>query len=251
VKFIGIIPARFASERFPGKPIADLAGKPLIQWVYERAASTLDDLIVATDDRRINYVVSEFGGNVVMTSTEHKSGTDRCAEAARIISKQKGNIDVVINIQGDEPFMQDEQLEQLMKSFEDESVHISTLATPVTEKEEIFDPNVVKVVTDNAGNALYFSRSPIPFLRNVDQDQWQRNFAFLRHLGIYAYRHSTLQVITELESSPLEIAESLEQNRWLQNGFSIHVEITQTGSIGIDTPEDLEKAKKIILDRKS
>ena len=250
MNFLGIIPARYASKRFPGKPLADLAGKPLIQWVYESASSFLDNVVVATDDKRILDAVIEFGGEAVMTSDQHRSGTDRCAEATEIMEYEGCQSDVVINIQGDEPFTSKEQINLLMNAFIDPKVEIATLAGPIQNKEDLFDPNVVKVVKGRDGNALYFSRSTVPFIQHEDEENWFGKFKFLHHLGIYAYRCKTLMEITQMPQSSLEKAELLEQNRWLENGKNIHVCLADQINLGIDTPEDLEKAKKIIADRK-
>ena len=250
MNFLGVIPARYGSTRFPGKPLAMLAGKPLIQWVYESASGILEDVVVATDDKRIVDAVMEFGGEVVMTDYEHRSGTDRCSEASRIMEMEGYSSDVVINIQGDEPFTSKKQVDLLMNAFTDPSVEIATLAGPVQNKEDLFDPNVVKVVITQDGNALYFSRSTLPFLQHEEKDNWFGKFKFLHHLGVYAYRYKILQEITRISQSPLEMAESLEQNRWLENGRKIRVCITDEVNLGIDTPEDLARAEKIVADRK-
>jgi 3-deoxy-manno-octulosonate cytidylyltransferase (CMP-KDO synthetase) len=248
MQFVGIIPARFASTRFPGKPLADIGGKTMIQRVYEQASKALEQIYVATDDERIAVNVQSFNGNVIMTSKEHKSGTDRCSEAIRKIISPELNIkfDVVINIQGDEPFIKPEQIRLLKSCFEDETVQIATLAKKIAEKDEIFNPNVVKVIRNKEALAIYFSRSPIPFLRNEPTENWAVSFQFLKHLGIYAYRVPVLKEITALSSSSLEIAESLEQNRWLENGYKIYVETTDFETIAIDTPDDLEKVKGLL-----
>jgi len=245
MKFIVIIPARYASIRFPGKPLADLQGKAMIQHVYEQAGTVFDEVYVATDDERIKNAVEGFGGRSVMTSHLHPSGTDRCAEASRIIHPQGAASDIVINIQGDEPFIQEEQLQLLTDCFKNETIQIATLANPISTAEELSNPNIVKVVRDKDLRAMYFSRSPIPYLRSDDKQEGSGQFQYLRHLGIYAYRYPVLQEITKLPQSPLEQAESLEQLRWLENGYSIRVELTETESFGIDTPEDLEKAQKM------
>lgn len=248
MQFVGIIPARFASTRFPGKPLADIGGKTMIQRVYEQASKALEQVYVATDDERIAVNVQSFNGNVIMTSKDHKSGTDRCSEAIRKIISPELNIkfDVVINIQGDEPFIKPEQIRLLKSCFEDETVQIATLAKKIAEKDEIFNPNVVKVIRNKEALAIYFSRSPIPFLRNEPNENWAVSFQFLKHLGIYAYRVPVLKEITALPSSSLEIAESLEQNRWLENGYKIYVETTDFETIAIDTPDDLEKVKGLL-----
>ncbi|MCD8203310.1 MAG: 3-deoxy-manno-octulosonate cytidylyltransferase [Prevotella sp.] len=243
MKFVGIIPARFASTRFPGKPLAMLGDKPVIQRVYEQVSQVLNDVYVATDDERIFSVVNEFGGNVIMTSPDHKSGTDRVEEA---VNKTGKDFDVVINIQGDEPFIHKSQIESVCKCFDDPQTMIATLGRPFTDKDSLEDlenPNSPKLVCDNNGFALYFSRSVIPFLRNVDKKQWIGNFNYLKHIGLYAYRTNVLSEITKLPQSSLELAESLEQLRWLQNGYKIKVGLTSIETIGIDTPEDLQKAE--------
>ena len=218
MKFIGLIPARYASTRFPGKPLALLGGKPVIQRVYEQVTSVLDDACVATDDERIYNCVKEFGGKVVMTRTDHKSGTDRIEEA---IEKIGGDYDVIVNIQGDEPFIQRSQIETVCSCFDDEETQIATLGKPFTSMDAVANPNSPKIVVDNNNFAMYFSRSIIPFVRGKEQTEWLDHYPFLKHLGIYAYRREVLRKITQLPQSSLEIAESLEQLRWLQNGFKI------------------------------
>lgn len=245
-KFIGIIPARYASTRFPGKPLAIVKGLPMIQRVYQQASIVFEHVYVATDDERIYSVVTGFGGKVVMTSSNHPSGTDRICEALQKIEQlEKTKYDVVFNIQGDEPFIQAEALNQLSACFNDPSTDIATLGKLMLNAEDILNPNHVKLVRDSRGKALYFSRSPIPYIRNYPQNQWHEKYSYIKHLGIYAYRAEALRQITQLEPSLLELAESLEQNRWLENGFTIMVEITDYESISIDTPEDLERANGI------
>lgn len=242
MKFIGIIPARYASSRFPGKPLADLGGKPMIQRVYERVKGVLDDVAVATDDNRIAEAVEAFGGRVVMTSTEHHSGTDRVREAADILGT---DADVVINIQGDEPFIAPSQIEALKACFDNESVDIASLARPFDPAlgfDALFDPNLVKVVMGDKGNALYFSRSIIPYVRSVEWKHWLDKQQFYTHVGIYAYRREVLKAIASLPQAPLELAESLEQLRWLSAGYTIRMAVTTEPTIGIDTPADLEAA---------
>ncbi len=248
MKFIGIIPARYASTRFPGKPLVDIGGKPMIQRVYEQASKALNLIIVATDDERIKQAVENFNGRVVMTSKYHKTGTDRCDEAIRIFRKDHfENIDVVINIQGDEPFIQPEQLKQLTECFEDPSTQIATLIQEIRMKQDIFNPNLPKVAVNLNNEAIYFSRSPIPFIQNEPKDRWVSSHTFYKHIGIYAYRIDILQEITQLQPSSLEVAESLEQNRWIENGYTIKVKETNFKSFPVDTPEDLEKIKKLNL----
>lgn len=245
MEIIGIIPARYGSTRFPGKPLATIKDKPMIQWVYERSAQALDHVFVATDDHRIVEAVQKFGGKTVMTSPDHQSGTDRCMEAMESIRDTTGLLPgVVVNIQGDEPFIRPEQIMQLLKCFDDPETEIATLVKPVENNQEIFDENKPKVVFDQNHFALYFSRSPIPFIRGENMDSWAGAFPFYRHIGIYAYRSDILERITALQPSLLEKAESLEQLRWLSHGFRIKVSETPYGPVGIDTPEDLEKARK-------
>ena len=243
MKFIGLIPARYASTRFPGKPLALLAGKPVIQHVYEQAAKVLDAVYVATDDERIYTKVLEFGGKAVITSTEHHSGTDRIEEA---LEKVGGNFDVVVNIQGDEPFIAQSQIETLCHCFEDEVTQIATLGKPFECIKAVESPNSPKIVVDNRGYAMYFSRSIIPFVRGVERQEWLKKYPFLKHLGIYAYRTEVLKAITRLPQSSLELAESLEQLRWLENGYRIKVGITNVETVGIDTLEDLQRAEDFI-----
>lgn len=246
MKFIAIIPARYASTRFPGKPLAMLDGKPVIQRVYEQVAGVLDDAVVATDDERIFAAVKAFGGKVEMTSTAHRSGTDRCREA---YEKQGQSYDVVVNVQGDEPFIRREQLEALKACFNDPSTQIATLVKPFTEEDGLAaleNPNSPKVVLDNQSRALYFSRSVIPYLRGVERESWLKHHTFYKHIGIYAFRAEVLKEVTSLPQSQLELAESLEQLRWLENGYRIGVGISNFETIGIDTPEDLERAQQFL-----
>lgn len=241
-QFVAIIPARYASTRFPGKPLAMIGGKPMIQRVFEQVSKALDIVYVATDDDRIYDCVVGFGGKVVMTSANHASGTDRCAEAAKLVTKEIGReIDVVVNVQGDEPFIEPEQIELIKSCFSDESVSIATLIREVKDGEELDNPNQVKVVKAINGDAIYFSRSVIPFIRGVDPKEWATKHTFYKHLGIYAYSPNVLFKLTSLPKSTLESAESLEQNRWIENGFKIRTAITEYSSIGIDTIEDLQR----------
>ena len=243
MKFIGIIPARYASTRFPGKPLALLGGKPVIQHVYEKVAAVLEAAYVATDDERIYDVVKSFGGQVVMTRTDHKRGTDRIEEA---IEKIGGEWDVVVNVQGDEPFVAKSQLDTICHCFDDSTTQIATLGKPFESMEAVQNPNSPKIVVDNMGFAMYFSRSVIPYVRGKEKSSWLTHYPFLKHLGIYAYRKDVLRQITQLPQSSLEIAESLEQLRWLQNGFKIKVGTTDVETVGIDTPQDLERAEEFL-----
>jgi 3-deoxy-manno-octulosonate cytidylyltransferase (CMP-KDO synthetase) len=246
-RVVGIIPARYASSRFPGKPLALLGDQPIVQRVYEQALKSLEFVFVATDDVRIKKAVLDFGGNVIMTSPEHRSGTDRCCEAVSKIESEKGvKIDVVINIQGDEPFIKPEQIDLLVSCFKNVSVEIATLIRKVLPGENLSNINHTKVVVAINGDAMYFSRAIIPFVRDAENDVWSFKHCFYKHLGIYGYRTDTLRKLTSLNRSSLEIAESLEQNRWLENGYRIRTALTDWESIGIDTPEDLKKANDMI-----
>lgn len=243
MKFIGIIPARYASTRFPAKPLAMLGGKTVIQRVYEQVSGILDEAYVATDDERIEAVVKAFGGKVVMTSVDHKSGTDRCYEA---YTKVGQGYDVIVNIQGDEPFIQRSQLEAVKACFDDTATQIATLVKPFTVNDgfdTLENVNSPKVVVNRNWNALYFSRSIIPFQRNAEKVEWLKGHTYYKHIGLYAYRADALKEITNLPQSSLELAESLEQLRWLENGYTIKVGITQVETIGIDTPQDLARAE--------
>jgi len=249
LSYLGIIPARYASTRFPGKPLADVKGKTMIQRVYDQARTMLDRVIVATDDERIYNEVEKFGGRALMTSPDHRSGTDRCAEALQILENKKElKIDVVINIQGDEPFIRSEQIAALKTCFSDKSTEIATLIKRITEPAIIHDPNRTKVVIDKNGFALYFSRSAIPFVRDVKINDWHLQYPFYQHIGIYAYKSPILKKISVLDMSSLEKAESLEQLRWLENGFRINTAMTDYESYCIDTPEDLQKVLEMGTD---
>ena len=243
MKFIAIIPARYASTRFPGKPLAVLGGKTVIQRVYEQVLKVLNEAYVATDDERIFSAVEAFGGKAVMTRTDHKSGTDRIQEA---VEKIGSSADVIINVQGDEPFIQPSQIETLMHLFDNPETQIGTLGKPFDSMEGVENPNSPKIVTDNRGFALYFSRSIIPYIRGKERNEWFGEYPFLKHLGIYAYRREVLAEVTKLQQSSLEKAESLEQLRWLQNGYRIRVGLTDVETVGIDTPEDLQRAEAFL-----
>lgn len=246
MKFIAIIPARYASTRFPGKPLALLGGLPVIQRVYEQAISVLPEAYVATDDERIFQCVEAFGGRAVMTRADHKSGTDRIQEAVEHIGT---DADVIINIQGDEPFVQASQLQTLMQLFDDTTTQIGTLGKRFESMEAVQNPNSPKIVCDQRGFALYFSRSVIPFVRGKETAEWLKHYPFLKHLGLYAYRRKVLREVTQLPQSPLEQAESLEQLRWLENGYRIRVGLTDVETVGIDTPEDLTRAEAFLAAR--
>lgn len=243
MKFVAIIPARYASTRFPGKPLALLGGKSVVQRVYEQVAGVLDDAVVATDDRRIFEAVEAFGGRVVMTSPDHTSGTDRCREA---YDKLGVEYDVVVNVQGDEPFIRASQIEAVKRCFDDPATDIATLVKPFAEGDGLAaleNPNSPKVVLDSRSRAIYFSRSVIPYLRGVERSEWLARHTFYKHIGLYAFRAEVLRAVTALPPSTLERAESLEQLRWLENGYRIGVGISDAETIGIDTPEDLVRAE--------
>ena len=243
MNFIAIIPARFASTRFPGKPLAKIGGIPMIERVYRQVEKAIDSVVVATDDSRIFDAVENFGGRAVMTSSDHRSGTDRCFEA---YSKCGANADVVINVQGDEPFIDPTQIVSLKECFEKPNTQIATLIKPFDPAGNFADlenPNSPKVVVDSQGFALYFSRSVIPYIRGVEHADWPSRASFFIHVGIYAFRSEVLRQVVALPQSSLELAESLEQLRWLQAGFKINTAITNCKTIGIDTPADLEAAE--------
>jgi 3-deoxy-manno-octulosonate cytidylyltransferase (CMP-KDO synthetase) len=240
IKILAIVPARFASTRFPGKPLADIAGKSMIRRVYEQVkkSSLLSNVIVATDHKKIYDHVTAFGGKACMTSEDQPSGTDRCYEA---LTKQPDSFDYVINVQGDEPFIAPEQID-LLASLLDGKVELATLIKAIENEEQLFNPNLVRVVVNKQNEAIYFTRSTIPYLRNVPQEEWFAKHTFFKHIGMYAYRADILQKITRLEISSLEKAESLEQLRWIENGFTIKVALSAMETVGIDTPEDLARA---------
>lgn len=246
MKYIAIIPARFASTRFPGKPLAMLDGKSIIQRVVEGVSTVIPHTYVATDDERIATAIREFGGNVVMTSSTHRSGTDRCHEA---LEKIGGDFDVVINVQGDEPFVAASQIKALQSCFEEPETEIATLVkafTPTMGIEALKNPNSPKVVVDKRQFAMYFSRSVIPYLRDLKEEEWLNHHTFYKHIGLYAYRVNALRAITNLGTGELEQCESLEQLRWLEAGLKIRVAHTDIETIGIDTPEDLQKAEEFL-----
>jgi len=261
MKFMAVIPARYASTRFPGKPLAMLGGKTVIQRVYEQVSTVLDEVYVATDDERIRQAVEAFGGRAVMTRTDHKSGTDRIEEAVEKIEQQthlspltshhSNFADVIINVQGDEPFIQPSQVRTLMELFDEPQTQIGTLGKRFDSMEAVLNPNSPKIVCDRRGFALYFSRSVIPYVRGKQQSEWIDCYPYLKHLGIYAYRREVLNEVTRLPQSPLELAESLEQLRWLENGYRIRVGLTDVETVGIDTPEDLQRAEQFLLTSES
>lgn len=245
-QFAAIIPARYASTRFPGKPLAMIGDKSMIRRVYEQALKSVDLVYIATDDHRISDAVRQFGGKVVMTSPDHPSGTDRCAEAVvKIIAETGVNVDVVINVQGDEPFIKPGQIDLLKSCFKDKETELATLVRKTSPGEDIFNPNQPKVILNTDGNAIYFSRAAIPFVRDLPAAEWSEKHVYYKHLGMYAYRTDILKKITKLARSPLEKAESLEQNRWIENSYKIRCAVTEWESFGIDTPEDLDKALKL------
>jgi len=243
MNILGIIPARYASTRFPGKPLVDIAGKSMIQRVYEQAKKCIDlaEVIVATDDGRIYDHVVNFGGLAIITSADHQSGTDRCAEVAL----QRPQYDVIINIQGDEPYIDPEQVSKLAACFNDADTQIATLIKKVQNEQELFNPSSPKVIVNKLSEAIYFSRSPLPHIRGQEQKDWLNYFTYFKHIGIYGYRADVLQQITKLPVSSLEKAESLEQLRWIENGYRIKVSETELETYAVDTPEDLEKLSKL------
>lgn len=245
-QIIGIIPARYASSRFPGKPLVDIGGKPMIQRVYEQCLKSrqLDQVIVATDDARIAAAIRNFGGKVSMTSSQHLSGTDRIAEVAKSMAEDT----ILVNIQGDEPFINPKTIDQLVELMIETAAPIGTAAIALTDPRAIFDPNVVKVVFSRKQSALYFSRSPIPYQRNVSRESWLEKGQFYKHIGIYAFRQKALQSVSKADPEALEQQESLEQLRWLALGYDIKIMLTDQESIGIDSPEDLKKIKPYIND---
>jgi len=241
---LGVIPARYASSRFPGKPLVDILGKSMIQRVYEQAkkSSKLSDVVVATDDERISTHVKAFGGQVVMTESNHPSGTDRCFEVLKKLGKE---YTYIINIQGDEPFIDPSQID-LLAGVCDGKTELATLMIPVDSHEVLFDTGEVKITMNDKHEALYFSREVIPHIKGVDKKDWHKHFPYYRHVGMYAYRADVLKQITTLTPSSLEKAESLEQLRWLENGFKIKLAITDFDSHCIDTPEDIEKVLRLM-----
>ena len=243
MEILGIIPARYASTRFPGKPLVDIAGKTMIQRVYEQAkkCAQLSEVIVATDDDRIFEHVRDFGGKAVMTSSTHQSGTDRCAEVA----EKHPEYDVIINIQGDEPYIDPEQISKLIGCFNDNDTQLATLIKKVSNEQELHNTNSPKVIINKNSEAIYFSRSPLPHIRGQEPQNWMQHFTYFKHIGIYGYRADILKQITKLPVSSLEKAESLEQLRWVENGYKIKVAETEIETVAIDTPEDLKKLSEL------
>lgn len=249
MKALAVIPARYASTRFPGKPLALLQGKPIIQWVWERVSQTagIEATVVATDDERILSAVASFGGEALMTRSDHRSGTDRCGEVLQHMESAGRHYDIVVNVQGDEPFIRQQQLATLIQRFDDPKVEIATLRTPIHSREALFSPNNVKVVTDATGRALYFSRHPLPYFRGKEPQDWLTQHVYYKHVGVYAFRSNTLMHIVQLPPGSLEQCESLEQLRWLEQGYIIHLCDTDMENIGIDTPDDLQQAENYLI----
>lgn len=249
MRILGVIPARYASTRFPAKPLVEIAGKTMINRVYDQVSKStkVTDVVVATDHPEIFDHVKEFGGKVCMTGQHHVSGTDRCFEA---MTHQSSVYDYVINIQGDEPFIQPQQID-LLASMLDGKTEIATLVKRISDQEMLFNPSVVKVVLNGFNETLYFSRSTIPHLRSIPQEKWLDNHVFYKHIGMYAYRTDILKRITSLSVGVLEKAESLEQLRWLENGYRIQASETETEALGIDTPADLERAIEFLRSSKN
>lgn len=250
MKIICIIPARFASSRFAGKPLEEIHGKSMIRRVYEQAkkAKLLTDVVVATDDERILEHVVAFGGKAIMTSIQHKTGTDRCREVISILEAEQNIFDVAINIQGDEPYIRPEQIDLLASEFENPSTGIATLIKKLDNTEELFSANIIKVIRDSSNRAIYFSRTPIPYIRDKNSETWLQFHTYYKHIGIYAYRTGILKEISALKAGALERAESLEQLRWLENGYKIFVKETAFESHSVDVREDLLKFDSLVDD---
>lgn len=245
-RVLGVIPARYASTRFPAKPLAMIAGKTMIERVYTQAKkANLMDVIVATDDERIFNAVKDFGGNVIMTSASHQNGTERCAEAVKLYNRE---VDAVINIQGDEPLIAPEQINAVAELLSRSGVQIATLKKKITSLEVLQNPTVVKVVFSQ-DKAIYFSRSPIPFFRNTTPENWLKNHVFFKHIGIYGFQKEILNEVVKLAPSSLELAEQLEQLRWIENGYTIHIAETQEESYSVDAPEDIITVEKVLQGR--
>ena len=247
MKFLGIIPARYGSTRLEGKPLIDILGKPMIRHVYEKAAMSLEEVYVATDDSRILEAVQSFGGKTVMTSSAHQTGTNRCLEAyQKIVKETNDHFDVIINIQGDEPLLHPQQIETLKECFTGEYIMMATLAAPVTDPRDLDNESEAFVVWDKHFNALYFSRSVIPYLKGLQKGTWHQHHTFYKHIGLYGYTAEALEIYTGLSPSSLEISEGLEQNRWIENGYAIKIGLTEYDSMCVDTPEDLEKVRNFM-----
>lgn len=247
MEFLGIIPARYGSSRLAGKPLADIKGKPMIQWVYEKTKRAMKHVVVATDDERIRSVVEGFGGEAIMTSLEHNTGTNRCLEALQKTNENRElKFDVVINIQGDEPMLHPEHIESLVRCFDDPTAELATLAVAVTNPLDLQNSGKTFVTFDKHMNALYFSRSVIPEVRDVEKKDWLKHATIYKHLGLYGYKADVLEKFANLPQSNLEKAEKLEQNRWLEHGGKIKVGISNYYSLSVDTQEDLYKIRKII-----
>ncbi|HBH07667.1 MAG TPA: 3-deoxy-manno-octulosonate cytidylyltransferase [Flavobacteriales bacterium] len=252
MKFLGIIPARYGSKRLEGKPLLDICGKSMIRRVYEQSVKALDEVYVATDDQRIRDEVLDFGGKVVMTDPDHNTGTNRCLEALEIVRSEKGrNYDVVVNIQGDEPLLNPSQVLELMDCYKDPNAEIATLVTPVIRLDDLFNESEVFVVFDKNNYALYFSRSVIPHVHGKHKTKWLKKQKFYKHLGLYAYTVDALRTFANMPRTSLEVAESLEQNRWIQNGGKIKVSLTEFDSIPVDTIDDLERVREMVRSRKA
>ena len=250
MKTIAIIPARFGSSRLEGKPLVDILGKPMIQRVYEQTLKAIPNVFVATDDERIKQAVIEFGGNVIMTSAEHENGTSRCLEAyERVTEKMDEEYDVIVNVQGDEPMLEPVQLDELILPFNNKKVRFSTLVSPVQSAQDLFNESEVFVVFDKKKRAMYFSRSVIPHVRGVHQAHWLEHHTYFKHVGLYAYSYSALKEFANLPSSNLERVESLEQNRWIENGNDIYVELTYHETVSIDTIDDLKKVRSLLKEQ--
>jgi 3-deoxy-manno-octulosonate cytidylyltransferase (CMP-KDO synthetase) len=246
MKIFGIIPARYGSSRFPGKPLVMIHGKPMIQRVYEQVSGykSISGIVVATDDQRIMKAVTDFGGNACLTSATHGSGTERCCEAMEFFGKLSAE-DIILNIQGDEPFIDPAQLEELAGCFSVPGVEIGSLVKRITSEEELFDPNVVKVIMDKDSKAIYFSRQALPYQRGKDPGSWLESGVYYKHVGLYGYSVKVLKELVTLPESVLEKAESLEQLRWIENGYSVRLRETEYESLAIDAPSDLSKITNI------
>ncbi len=251
MQILAVIPARYASSRFPGKPLIDIKGKTMIERVYERVAQAVNQVVVATDDERIADAVKGFGGQVAMTSASHQSGTDRCAEAVAVFEKASGlHFDVVLNIQGDEPLIDPVQVKQLADLFQDESTQIATLIKEIHDEDTLFNPDKARVIKNVQDEAIYFTRHALPFVKGAAKEDWLGKHTFYQHIGLYGYRKTVLQELVQLPQSSLELMESLEQLRWIENGYKIKTGLSDITGLSIDTPEDLEKLVAYMEGRK-